>query len=450
MGRRKHHNGSSKTTLQFLCMVAIGLLAVVLFYGCETTSESMHSVSEETDAVQPVTLTLMGNQDWLVKPIVKRAVELYEQHSGNRIEMQALPIDTVDTLISKRVAIGEITDIVMHFGGSALNDMRPEKNFVDLSNEAWVSDLTEEVRPRLMKDGKLYGLPLWEASISGTLYNKRIFHELGLQVPQTQAQFFEVCEQLKQAGIVPMYLASKDVWPLLPQFGFDYAAMQTPGLIEALNTNKVDLVDVPALWEVVDWYRTMYERGYFGDDAAGNNWEGLPAALHSGEYAMVMSWDTYLYSDVEAKYPGMAQDFGMMPLFVGGSGAKLFEGPNAAMLMVNKNSKHKEEALAFIRFLAKPDVLNEIYRGIKTGTYFKSVTTNEPTPQYLEIQSDVDRLTHPSVTPFLIGYSQYEMGKWVQQAMIGAVTTHEALVNMDEFRKQVARNRNIPEFQPSQ
>lgn len=278
------------------------------------------------------------------------------------------------------------------------------------------------------------------------LYNKQIFNRLGLSVPSSQEEFFEVCEKLKQAGIVPVYLASKDVWPLLPQFGFDYAIAQTPNLVDALNTNQINLVDIPALHDVVDWYVTMHERGYFGDDSAGNNWDGLPDALYREEYAMVMAWDTYLYSDLEAKYPGASENFGLMPLFVGGSDAKLFEGPNAAMLMVNKNSKHGKESMEFIRFLTQPEILNEIYRDMKTGTYFKSVSTNAASPQYLEHKTYIDELTYPSITPFIIGYSQYEMGKWVQQAMIGSITTREALTKMDDYRTQVALNRNIPEF----
>jgi len=441
------YNGTGKRTKFRSYIGALLVAALAFLFGCDANGDATKLVGEEPDSVQPVTLTLMANQDWTVRPVLTKAVEMYEKHSGNRIEMQALPIDTVDTLISKRVAIGEITDIVMHFGGTALSDLRPERNFVDMSGEAWASDLTDKVRPRLMKDGKLYGLPLWESSTSGTLYNKRIFEKLGLQVPESQEEFFALCGKLKQADIAPVYLASKDIWPLLPQFGIDYAAERTPGLVDALNTNKVNLADVPAVRDVVDWYRTMYVRGYFGNDSANNNWDGLPAALHSGDYAMVMSWDVYLYSDLEAKYPGMAKDFGLMPLFVGGSEAKLYEGPNAAMMMVNKNGKHVKEAIDFIRFLAQPDVLNEIYRGMKTGTYFRSVTTNELTPQYLENKTYIDGLTYPSVTPFIVGYSQYEMGKWVQQAMTGAVTTREALLKMDEIRKQVALDRGIPEFQ---
>ncbi|KTD85192.1 ABC transporter substrate-binding protein [Paenibacillus etheri] len=427
--------------------VFVGLLLVftaLFLFGCSADRNEPDGVMGKT---RPVTLTLMANQDWTVKPIMKRAIALYEEQTGNRIELQALPIDTVDTLISKRVAIGEITDLVMHFGGAALSDLHPERNFVDMSSEDWVADLTDEVKPRLSKDGRLYGLPLWEASTSGTLYNKRIFENLGLRVPETQEEFFSLCERLLEAGIVPVYLASKDVWPLMPQFGMDYSAERTPGLVEALNANKVNLADVPAVQEVVDWYRTMYVRGYFGSDSSNNNWDGLPAALHSGDYAMVMSWDVYLYSDLEMKYPGLAGDFGLMPLFVGGKDAKLYEGPNAAMIMVNKNGSHAKEAMQFTRFLAQPAVLNNIYRNLKTGTYFGSVTTNQPTPQYVENKEQIVRLSSPSITPFIVGYSQYEMAKWVQQAMMGTITTREALSGMDNYRKQAAIDRGIPEFQ---
>lgn len=432
-----------------MVVAALAAAMTTVLFGCSGGARDAGNAADSPQerAVRPIALTLMANQDWTVKPILTRAISLYEEQTGNRIELQALPIDTVDTLIRKRVAIGEITDVVMHFGGAALSDLRPERNFVDMSGETWASDLTDAVRPRLTKDGKLFGLPLWEASTSGTLYNKRIFQQLGLQVPDSQEQFFAVCAKLKEAGIVPVYLASKDVWPLMPQYGFDYAAKRTPGLVEALNANQLNLADVPAAQAVVDWYRTMFASGYFGSDPDNNSWDGLPSALKSGKYAMVMSWDVYLYSDLEAKYPGLADDFGLMPLFVGGRDAMHYEGPNAAMLMVNKNGPHVREAVEFIRFLARPDILNEVYRGLNTGTYFKSVNTNKPTPQYLENRTLIDRLTYPSITPFIVGYNQYEMGKWVQQAMTGAITTREALQGMDALRKQAALDRGLPQFQ---
>jgi raffinose/stachyose/melibiose transport system substrate-binding protein len=425
-----------------LLLFLVSLVFMVFLSACSGTSESTHP-----PLIAPqVTLTLMANQEWVQKPIIVRAIDLYEKQTGNRIELQAFPIDTVDTLIGKRVAMGEITDIVMHFGGVGLSDLQPENNFEDMSRESWVADLKQSIVPRLTYNGKIYGLPLWESSISGMLYNKDIFKKYDIDIPTNQQQFFDACESLKKVGIIPVYLASKDIWPLFPQYGIDNLVDKVPDLVERLNSNDIQLANIPEFRQILEWYQRMNNKGYFGDNVFYNNWDSQAAALVNGKYAMVMAWDVYLYTDLEKKYPGSADKFGIMPNFIGSPDAIQFEGPNAAILMVNKNGQHLEEAKAFIDFVSKPEILNEIYRDLYTETYFSSVTSNKMTKQYEETKSLINQHLYPSITPFIVGYSQNEMGKLVQQVMIGSLTIDDAIKRMDDIRVQAARQRGIPGF----
>ncbi|QJD86959.1 ABC transporter substrate-binding protein [Cohnella herbarum] len=423
------------------CLSLLVALAVSLS-ACGGTNPSNPSRSGKPQ----VTLTLMGNQEWVQKPIIVRAIELYEKQTGNRVEVQAFPIDTVDTLIRKRVAMGEISDIVIHFGGAGLSDLQPENNFADMSGERWVADLKPAIVPRLTYKDKIYGLPLWESSIGGMLYNKEIFEKYDIPVPTNQAEFFDACERLKKVGIIPVYLASKDTWPLLPQYGIDFLVSKVPDLVESLNSNRIRFADIPEFRRMLEWYMRMKDGGYFGKNVLNNNWDSQPAALANGKYAMAMAWDVYLYTDLEKKFPGTADKFGIMPNFMGGPDAKQFEGPNAAMLMVNKNGQHLQDAKAFIDFVSQPEILNEIYRDLYTETYFASVTSNKLTKQYEEAKSLIDKYLYPSVTPFIVGYSQNEMGKLVQQMMIGSLSIDEAIAKMDDNRVQAAKQRGIPGF----
>ena len=135
-------------------------------------------------AKTPVTLSIIANQDWVTKPYMKTAWANYENVTGNKLDIQALPIDNWETVMKTRAAAGELPDIVMTFAGPVLDAMRPADNFVDLSNEPFVKDLKPFVLPQATYKGKIYGLPLWEGSVSGTLYNKDIFKKLGISVPK--------------------------------------------------------------------------------------------------------------------------------------------------------------------------------------------------------------------------------------------------------------------------
>ncbi len=420
------------------------IIVSMLLPGCVT---SMNPVAPTASSKQTsVTLTLMANQDWINKPYLQKSWELYQMKTGNHIELQSVPIDTAATLIDKRVAMGEIADIVMYFGGISLNKLHPDANFVDMSHEFWVSDIKESALPQITFNGKIYGLPLWEASVGGILYNKELFNKWNIPVPSNQTEFFHVCDALQSHGITPVYLASKDIWPLSPWYGVDPLVSQYPDLVHKLNTNQVAFADLKEFRELVDWYKYMNEKGYFGKNMLNNNWDGQASALHDGKYAMAIAWDSYLYTDLEVSFPGAAEKFGIMPHFIGGSGIKAFEGSNPAMMLVNKNSKHVKEAIEFIRFLAKPENLNASFKDFQTQTFFESVTSNKQTLQYTEASDTIRKFLYPSISPFIVGFAQTEISKVILQAMIGTLTTDEALREMDNIRIKEAKAQNLPGF----
>ena len=58
-----------------------------------------------------------------------------------------------------------------------------------------------------------------------TYYNKQIFQELNLSIPQNWPEFLQVCEKIKQASITPIISGNKDSFSL--QFGlYQIAANQ--------------------------------------------------------------------------------------------------------------------------------------------------------------------------------------------------------------------------------
>jgi len=394
----------------------------------------------------PVTLSIVANQDWVVKPMMKAAWANYEKVTGNKLDIQALPIDNWETIMKTRASAGELPDIVMTFAGPVLDAMKPAVNFADLSNEPFVKDLKPFVMGQAAYKGKVYGLPLWEGSISGTLYNKEIFKKLNIAVPKTQAEFWAACETIKKAGITPIYLAFKDIWPALPQFGLDQVAAHYPDFVDKLNSNKLKLANLPEFTKLIGFYKTLVDKGYLGTDFASNTWDGQAQALGEGKYAMSLAWDTYLYSDLEPKYPGAAANFGMMPFFMGVNPEGSYEGPNACLTYANKKSKNAKAAVEFIRFLAKPENLNIAYQDYPTISYFKSVTTNKESVQIVEAKASIDKLVLGSVQAGIVGYSQVESVKPIQLMMMGQASVADTVKQIDAIRIKVAKSRGLAGF----
>ena len=204
----------------------------------------------------------------------------------------------------------------MCFGNETLKAYNPEKNFVDFSDAAWISDVEDTVIDQAEWNGKIWGLPLWEATNTGFYYNKEIFSKYNIALPTTQDEFMAACETLKSNGVNPLYIGFKDVWPILEQVAMDPIFEDESGS-RANQHQQNHLCRYSGNEGMVQWYTDMANKGYLGENFAANSWDYGIDAMGSGEYAMMLTWDTWLYTDLEQKYPGMAEKFGLMPAFMG-------------------------------------------------------------------------------------------------------------------------------------
>lgn len=103
------------------------------------------------------------------------------------------------TLIS-RIAAGEVPELISIYPWNAsYKDMTAEGLFRDLSDEPFMDRVNEDVLKQCEYEGKLYALPL-TMNAFGLYYNMDIFNDLGLTVPKTYDEMWDVCEKLENAG----------------------------------------------------------------------------------------------------------------------------------------------------------------------------------------------------------------------------------------------------------
>ncbi|MCE8523989.1 carbohydrate ABC transporter substrate-binding protein [Ruegeria pomeroyi] len=83
-----------------------------------------------------------------------------------------------------------------------LSDLGGMANFSDVAKSAWQTD-----------DGAATFCVPMASVIHGFIYNKDAFAELGLNVPETEAEFFDVLEKIKADGsYIPMAMGTNDQW----------------------------------------------------------------------------------------------------------------------------------------------------------------------------------------------------------------------------------------------
>jgi ABC-type glycerol-3-phosphate transport system substrate-binding protein len=420
------------TSLIFLC---------ALITACNRGTQSAAPAGGDLVEAQSgggVTLTLYGNASDTVKPYMTRIISMYEAQSGNRIDVQGLDGNNTEAIALTKFTTGDIPDLFMHFGNYNLLNYNCAENFYDFTNAPWVSDIVDVVLPQTKVSGKIYGLPYWEASVSGLYYNKKIFEELGISLPNTQREFEAVCDRLLAAGVQPIYLPTTDSWCILYQYALDpvFDSPEGEALLERLNKDEIKYADIPRFRSMLEWFKRAADKGYYGKTFLSDRWDYTIEVLGTGEAAMIYCWDTWFDTDYDSEsYIYTKDDFGLMPAFMGTNEEGTFEGPNVSLMMVHKNSPRVTAALEFVEFMSKPANYNVAFEGVATNPVFKQQTTNVPSPQYQAVKDWVERVGHASVAqPKIIGYSQVQGGKIIQDLMGGKISIGECINLLDEDR----------------
>lgn len=431
-----------KTTVVIILALLISMTFAL--YGCENTQQSTVAAFDKPQytwgTATGQTITLRGNRDDIHRPYMLKALKRYQELTGNTVLLEDFSQQELSTNLTAAFITGSTAkpDLLYLPGGSAIGNLKPDENFYDFTDAPWVDDLTDTAINQTIINGKVIGLPYSEASISGILYNKAIFAQLGITIPRTQQEFIEVCELLLQNNIAPVYIPFTEPTMMLYQFPLDSIAGD-PKKLAALNNGTLSYVQIPEMKKIVAWYKNMANKGYFGRNYVKNDWQGMDGALSSGRYAMMICWDTWLYTN----FTGDPTKFGIMPTFMGVPEEGSFEGPNPALLLVNKNSPRLEAALDFLTFIADPFNYNVTLAGMYTAPVFKNQMGSISTPQYIESEQLIEKRFYDSTArPRIQGFSQLD-ARYIQTHMQDSTySVEDCLRDMDTARRQRNKKNN--------
>ncbi len=199
-------------------------------------------------------------------------------------------------------------------------------------------------------DGKIYGVPFAIQTIQ-VIYNKTVFDKLGLKEPATWDEFLKLGAALKAKGYVPLANGGKDGWTFETLFG-GVAANFYGGneFADGVITGKTTFNDPRFVYAL----RKMLElRPYMPPSFMGVAYTDMQM-MFAQEMAAMMIGGSYEIGTFERLNPNLKMGVFAVP------GEKAADGGYVGVYVdgsygINAASKHKEEALRFINFLASTE-----------------------------------------------------------------------------------------------
>lgn len=337
---------------------------------CSLTASSLIACSSKkesgatAEASKPVTLKLITWTNQATVDALKTLNDDFTKKYPNiKVDITAVDSATYPQLVQTRIAANDVDIIAQQQFVSNPDytkglDKPPFEQyiengaFLDLTEQAFIKNWDENaIKDAASFKGKVYALPLSRVSYNGVFYNKTIFEENGLQVPQTWDEFVKICETLKAKGIAPLTAGGKDGWPI--------SAVAANAVVSTVVTDpvaymkglwsgekKLNDAESQVIFDRLAQLASYYEKGVMGVDYAS-----VPGRFASGKAAMLTdgAWQA---PQIAKANPNLKFGYFPLPSTNKGEDVAQLKGKYDTMFAVNAKSKNKDAELKWLEFIS--------------------------------------------------------------------------------------------------
>ncbi len=222
----------------------------------------------------------------------------------------------------------------------------------------WKSTFSEGTLELLEYDGRNFAIPT-QISLCVMFYNKQIFADNGLEIPKTYEEFLQVCDTLKNNGVVPMAMSGADAW-IPAQFVQQLAGGMAGtdlfyGIVDGTEQWNNE-THVKAAEEVV----RLAEEGYFQDGYIGMTPEETTEMFLNGNAAMYFqgTWDATTVTDRLGENGGAF----VMPAY-DSQYDNISVGSLSTSFAVSEKCANKDAAVALLKYWTSLEVQEKLLYG---------------------------------------------------------------------------------------
>ncbi|MEK3889782.1 ABC transporter substrate-binding protein [Bacillus sp. FSL K6-3431] len=336
-----------------------------------------------------VTLELFSNKSESIDTYKKMIKDFESQNPDIKIKLDAPP--EAETVLKTRLTKNDMPDIMSIGGNSTYGELARAGVLNDFSDTEVVKTVQKsyvDMVGRLVgteKEG-VFGLP-YVTNANAVIYNKTKFEELGLTVPTTWDEFIAILEKTKDAGETPIYFTLKDAWTAMISWNSLAANIAGEDFAEEKTNGKASFVE--NYNEVADKILTLTEYGHkdnmgigYGD---GNN------AFANGKSVFYIQGNWAIPEIVKAN-PDMELGAFAMPVNNDTDKNNLVSGVDVILTM-NKDTKHKDEAMKFIEFMMDEERAQQYIDEQKAFSAIEGVFQEDPVFEGIKTNFESGKIT---------------------------------------------------------
>lgn len=219
-----------------------------------------------------------------------------------------------DNLVKTRLSTGEMDDVFVYNTGSLFQALTPDQMLVDQSDEPWVGDLDDDFITTVSTDSGTYGNG-WGATFGGGfIYNRAIYDDLGLEIPETWDDFIANSEAVADEGLVPVAQSYGETHTaqLFVLGDFANVLAEDPDWAEEYTAGNRKYAEEPAV-QAFRNHQEVYDAGYFNENypsATIDDAMRMLAEREAAHYPMLSNAITF----VQQNNPEAVDDIGFFAI----------------------------------------------------------------------------------------------------------------------------------------
>lgn len=344
-------------SLLLVLVMVMGMLA-----GCSQPAQEASAPADnaETSAEAPkeenVTLRIYAqySDDDTKVPYDYAVAELAKAYPNVTLELDIQAQDDGQKL-QTYAATGNLPDI-FQVGLSQIETFKESGNILVLDDYAKSTGYLDRAQPSASniiynEDGHIYAFPYAGNELVVWYYNKALFEEHGVKVPETYEELLTAIETFNANDVIPMSIFAKEKWITTALFDV-FATRFDPAGITKLDGGKGKASE-EAYVMAAETIQELVEAGMFPEGATNLNYDQAASLFYEGKAAMFLNGQWEVEASTEKL--GDNADWMWYPVMKGYEGNKFAMSGGGAPggYAVSPHSEHKELAAEVAAFISE-------------------------------------------------------------------------------------------------